>query len=270
MNGMQTAWEMTPIGMFHGPYRNPYDAPRQASRDSSDSWIELASGQNFEQALQDLDGCTHIWIVYVFHKNQGWKPKVQTPRTAEKKIGLFATRSPYRPNPIGLSAVRLKTIRGRKLFLENADLLDGTPILDIKPYLAYADSIPDSKVRWVDESDEYSLQYSKESQAQLEWLMAVGTRIQEFLQDQLRFAPTPSSTKRIKVLKENESKQLLEVSYRTWRIHVSKHTQKKELFIKSVKSGYTALELNFDSPEYNDPYGDKDVHRAYLEYLQED
>src|SRR5581483_8669087 len=132
-----------PIGYIHTPYQERYSAPRQPGllRDSevsirqTRSTIVLNEGENFEQALEDLEGFEKIWLIYVFNRNEYWKPKVYPPRGERRKRGLFATRSPHRPNPIGLSLVDLINIDGRNVTVGNVDLLDGTPILDIKPYI---------------------------------------------------------------------------------------------------------------------------------------
>jgi len=94
-----------------------------------------------------------IWILAHLHLNQGYNAKVMPPRGPKKKRGLLATRAPHRPNPIGLSAVTLLGVKGNKLSLGPCDLIDGTPILDIKPYIPYADAFPDAKAGWVDELD---------------------------------------------------------------------------------------------------------------------
>lgn len=145
---------MRAIGVVRTAARKPYEAARQPGWDEASmaAAVELHSGMNFEQALRDMDGCERIWLVTVFDRVDHWKPLVQPPRGRVKR-GVFATRSPYRPNPIGLSCVRLLGISGRTLFIEDADLLDGTPVLDIKPYVAYADAFPESTLAWVDATD---------------------------------------------------------------------------------------------------------------------
>ena len=156
-------WLFRPIGTVHTTLRKTYEAARQAGWDQTKSpaVIELRAGENFEQALQDLEGCDRIWLITVFDRVGTWKPRVLPPRGRSKR-GVFATRSPHRPNPIGLTCVRLLGIEGRRLFVEDIDLLDGTPVLDIKPYLAYADAFPDSTLPWVDGHEHvvYTVQWS--------------------------------------------------------------------------------------------------------------
>jgi tRNA-Thr(GGU) m(6)t(6)A37 methyltransferase TsaA len=107
----------------------------------------LERNRNFEQALKDLEGFERIWVIYLFHLNDSWKPMVTPPRNKGKKVGVFASRSPHRPNGIGLSCVTLNRIEGLNIYISNSDILDGSPVLDIKPYLPWSDSFPDSKNR---------------------------------------------------------------------------------------------------------------------------
>lgn len=145
-------WTLRPIGVIRTAARAKSDAPRQPGWDATmrPATVELRPGMNFEQALKDLVGCERIWLVTIFHKAENWKPLVLPPRGRIKR-GVFATRSPHRPNPIGLTCVRLLDVSGLSLTVEDTDLLDGTPVLDIKPYLAYADAFPDSTLTWADE-----------------------------------------------------------------------------------------------------------------------
>lgn len=111
-----------------------------------DGIIELRQG--LQNALADLNGFSHVWVLFWCHLARGWKSKVQPPRDQHKR-GLFATRAPNRPNPIGLSCVALRGIAARKLLIADHDLLDGTPVLDIKPYLPYSDAVPGATIGYV-------------------------------------------------------------------------------------------------------------------------
>ncbi len=144
---------MTAIGVVHSSYQERFAVPRQPSLDQAkQASIVLNSGMNIEQALQDLEGFSHIWVIYWMHLNQGWNPMVTPPRGPKVKRGVLATRAPHRPNSIGLSAVRLQRIEGRIIHISGHDMLDGTPVLDIKPYLPYADAYPQASTGWVEES----------------------------------------------------------------------------------------------------------------------
>ena len=147
-----------PIGILRSPYLRRIDAPHQStvvegteSGEEADATLELAEWVD-ELAIRDLSGFERIWLIFAFHLSQGWTAAVKPPRGGGKR-GVLSTRSPHRPNLIGLSAVTLIGIEGRTLQLRGVDLLDGTPVLDIKPYVPYADSFPESKAGWIDELD---------------------------------------------------------------------------------------------------------------------
>jgi tRNA-Thr(GGU) m(6)t(6)A37 methyltransferase TsaA len=145
-------FELTPIGVIRSAYTDKYLAPRQPGVFDADvsAAIELYPGQNFEQALHDLDGIEHIWIISWFDRATSWSPKVLPPRS-DRKRGVFSTRAPHRPNPIGLSVARVTRISGRTIEIASTDLLDGTPVLDIKPYVPMYDALPESAAGWIDE-----------------------------------------------------------------------------------------------------------------------
>jgi len=144
---------MKPIGVVHSPFKERYAAPRQpALGDKVTATIELNSGENLEQAVKDLESFSHIWVIYWMHLNRGWNPTVIPPRGPKERRGVLATRAPHRPNSIGLSAVKLVKVNGRVLEIETLDMLDGTPVLDIKPYIPYADSISNASHGWLDDA----------------------------------------------------------------------------------------------------------------------
>jgi tRNA-Thr(GGU) m(6)t(6)A37 methyltransferase TsaA len=137
------------IGLVHSCFKEKFGIPRQPGLvPLATAEIELLSPYDIPAALEGLEGCTHLWVQFVFHANkrEEWKPKVKPPRLGgNKTLGVFATRSPIRPAPIGLSVVKLEAVvqREGKLFIRisGIDLLDGTPVLDIKPYVPYVDCI---------------------------------------------------------------------------------------------------------------------------------
>ena len=139
------------IGVIRSPFKEKFGIPRQPGLTNTPALIELLPPYAVADAVQGLDTFSHIWITFVFHavQQREWKPLVRPPRLGgNEKIGVFATRSTHRPNPIGLSVVALEKIEtsdGVRLHIRGGDLLDGTPILDIKPYLPYADSIADAR-----------------------------------------------------------------------------------------------------------------------------
>ena len=156
-------FSFTPIGWVSSPYRRRFGTPQQASAIDSDrnAVLELDHEQIPTTSLTDLAGIERIWVLSFLHRSGTWGPLVRPPRGPRVRRGLFATRSPDRPNPLGLSAVRLVSIDGPRLHVQGVDLLDGTPILDIKPYVPYADAFPSSPAGWIDELAHEELQFAK-------------------------------------------------------------------------------------------------------------
>ncbi len=152
-----------PIGHIETCFRERFGTPRQPHLVPS-AWgiLHLRPELNLSDALGGLDGFSHLWLIFHFHQNtnKNIKTKVHPPRLGGEKIGLFATRTPHRPNPIGLSAVKLDHIDRResgRLYLSGVDLIDGTPILDIKPYLPSADCIPSATAGWTGSKPERTI-----------------------------------------------------------------------------------------------------------------
>lgn len=142
-----------PIGWVRSPYRERFGTPQQAAAVGSDAEaiLEMDPERVPPEALSDLVGIEKVWVLTYLHLVDGWRPRVMPPRGPRQKRGVFATRSPHRPNPIGLSAVTLVRVEGCRLHVRGVDILDGTPILDVKPYVPYADAFPAVKAGWIDE-----------------------------------------------------------------------------------------------------------------------
>jgi tRNA (adenine37-N6)-methyltransferase len=156
-------FSLTPIGWVSSPYRRRFGTPQQATAVDSDreALVVLDPALVPPEALRDLAGIERIWIVSLLHHSGTWGPLVRPPRGARVRRSLFATRSPDRPNPLGLSAVELLSVSGTELRVRGIDLLDGTPVLDIKPYVPYADAFPGSRAGWIDEIPRAELQFAK-------------------------------------------------------------------------------------------------------------
>jgi tRNA-Thr(GGU) m(6)t(6)A37 methyltransferase TsaA len=159
MNDRRQSFTFHPIGFVHSPYERRIDAPHQPtvvegteSGAPAEAVLEL-NADIPQEAIRGLDGFDRIWVVFMLHRSDGWAPLVQPPRGPKGKQGVLATRSPHRPNAIGLSAVELVSVDGKRLHIRGVDLLDGTPVLDIKPYVPYADAFPEAKAGWIDEVD---------------------------------------------------------------------------------------------------------------------
>jgi tRNA-Thr(GGU) m(6)t(6)A37 methyltransferase TsaA len=151
-----TEMTLRPIGVVRSPHKERHGTPRQAVlhakpelRPEEGTVLELFGDVLTPHATLDLEGFEYLWVIAWLHLNHGYRNKVPVPGFEKK--GLLSTRAPHRPNPIGLSAVRLLRVDGLHIHVERTDLLDGTPILDIKPYVPYCDAFPDASAGWVDE-----------------------------------------------------------------------------------------------------------------------
>eukprot|EP00667_Euglena_gracilis_P016475 EG_transcript_17234 len=148
------------IGVVHSPYKERFGTPRQATvfqhslgNRPQQTEIHLKDDPKFRTALRGLEGFEYVWVITFMHlNNRQWSPLITPPRGPKVKQGVFATRAPHRPNPIALSALRLLHIDAAKgvLVFEGSDLIHGTPVLDIKPYVPYADAFPTARSGWLD------------------------------------------------------------------------------------------------------------------------
>lgn len=150
------------IGIVHSCYKDKFAIPRQAGLvTASTAAIELLAPYNDIEVTRGLEDFSHLWLSFVFHRHidQGWNATVRPPRLdGKQRFGVFATRASFRPNPIGLSLVELQGIEQKDqrllLHIKGADLLDQTPILDIKPYIPYSDSLPEARGGFTDKVSE--------------------------------------------------------------------------------------------------------------------
>ncbi|MEN8410143.1 tRNA (N6-threonylcarbamoyladenosine(37)-N6)-methyltransferase TrmO [Acinetobacter bereziniae] len=144
------------IGIMRSPYVEKFGIPRQPNLVQVESFIEMLAPYNVMDAFEGIEEFSHLWLIWQFHDNKNqqqldkFRPQVRPPRLGgNKKIGVFATRSMYRPAPVGLSVVQLKQVKkvGNivRVYVTGSDLLDGTPILDIKPYIQYSDAVLDAQ-----------------------------------------------------------------------------------------------------------------------------
>ena len=148
------------IGIAQTPFTQRFGIPRQPGLvPEAKGILKMDPHPDFQYALKGLEQFSHLWIIFVFHAHGGnkWKPTIRPPRLGGKvKMGVLSSRSPHRPNPIGLSVVEIEKIDllakgGPEIHVKGIDLLDGTPILDVKPYLPYADSVPTANSGWAKE-----------------------------------------------------------------------------------------------------------------------
>lgn len=147
---------MKQIAHIETAYKSKFGVPRQAGLVAGEARVVFEPEYRVAEAVRGLEEFDYVWLIWQFHlaERQEWSPTVRPPRLGgNKRVGVFATRSPFRPNPIGLSSVRLLRIEaGPVLVVAGADLVDGTPIYDIKPYIAYADSHPDARCGFAQEA----------------------------------------------------------------------------------------------------------------------
>jgi tRNA-Thr(GGU) m(6)t(6)A37 methyltransferase TsaA len=255
---------MNPIGFYQTETEAsaPYQVPRQPDDSERLGCIELLPHQQFEQALKDLEGFERIWVIYQFHLNSHWHPQVLPPRGSLTKRGLFATRSPYRPNSIGLSCVKLQKIQKLKLWILGADLLNETPILDLKPYIPSSDSFPDSRIGWLEgvNDQKYKVLFSDGSALSLKlaWIQKHGlSDLVDFAIRQLEYEPFDHRRKRVTELRPN----LWQLAYKTWRIQFQTTSELNTLQVIDLTSGYHETELG----TVEDPHQDKALHRAFCQ-----
>lgn len=211
-----TQFTFRAIGVVHSGLVDKLSTPRQpfVAGEGAVGTIELSPGEHFEDALADLEAFSHIWVLFIFDKNPTWHPKVMPPHGSDVRRGVFATRSPHRPNPIGMSVLRLHEVRGLTLVVSGLDILDGTPVVDIKPYVPMADVVADANRGWLGADARaaestgtttatadalYEVRFVANVNARLEWWYA---RTQEVLRERitraLAVAPTPHAFRRIR------------------------------------------------------------------------
>lgn len=202
-------WNFEPIGVIHTEFKEKFGIPRQPGLATyAKGTIELDSStiddSLFEQACKQLETFSHVWILFVFHKHnsKGFKASIRPPRLGgKKKVGVFGTRSPHRPNPIGLSAVKLDGIRKNKkgkVFIDvsGVDILDGSPVLDIKPYLPYADSIAGANGGWTSNSvDKTPVLFTNKAEKEVSKREEVHPLLKERIIEMLEMDPRPASQK---------------------------------------------------------------------------
>ncbi len=189
---------LTSIGTIHSPFDQKLGIPRQPLLcPSVEGKIVLNSDYAREDTLREIESFKYLWLLYWCHASESWRETVRPPRLGGKeKVGVFATRSPHRPNPIGLSLVKLEGInRDFSLRVSGLDILDGTPLLDIKPYLSLWDAHPDAGNGWVDKTEELKpLEVSFEEVESADQVL-LNEELKSIIQETLCWDPRPAYTK---------------------------------------------------------------------------
>lgn len=269
-----------PIGRIRTPFLEKMEAPRQPPPNGAEGRIELFSGCNFEHALEDLELWDRIWVLFWFHLNDGWRPKVLPPRSDGRRRGVFSTRAPHRPNPIGMSALELVQVRAddRLLIVRGVDMIDGTPVLDIKPYVAYCDAYPDAATGWLgstergdggnapsaaappaDPRDGYRVDWGPRAAEQVAWLRSErAIDLAPAVERVLAQGPQPHPYRRIR---RDGDRYLL--AHKEWRIAF--RVEGRTVRIDGVASGFRREQL---APGQSDPTDTSaatlDAHRAFV------
>lgn len=279
-----------PIGVIHNQRHYKFDTAHQASLDCKiehpqEEKIILRSGFNFHHALKDLESFSHIWLIWAFDRNPTWNPMVIPPRGINKKKGVFATRSPHRPNPIGLSVVPLISVSKTTLIIGATDLMDQTPILDIKPYI-YADVVREANNGWLDDelSDleqyqtTFKINYSEIALERFAWLENIHhIYIRPRMEQILSSKPQVSRPLRIRKLnKDPESGVALnheqsyvrfEIACGAWRCSF-RFTDESNILVETIYSGYKLTNLlqkreqGYEVPQFDALY---EYFRRYTE-----
>jgi tRNA (adenine37-N6)-methyltransferase len=196
-------------------------------------------------------------VVFWFHQNSSWRPKVLPPRSTTGRKGVFATRAPYRPNPIGLSALRLMRIDGLVLHVQGVDMLDGTPVLDIKPYVPYTDAHPAARSGWLEDSERvrnaagtpadpvrcHQVVFSAAAAEQARWIEShTGLPAQARIIAVLSMGPEPHPYRRIR--REGSGYRL---ALKEWRVHF--RIEGEMVLVDTIRSGYRAAQLDRNGDE---------------------
>lgn len=251
---------MEPIGVIRTPFGDKASAPRQAVVAAEAAGVvELFPDRGFEDALEGLETFDRVWLLFAFHEATGWKPKVLPPRSTVKR-GLFATRSPHRPSPIGLSAVKLERIEGLNVHVRGVDMVDGTPVLDIKPYVPYADAFPDASSGWLsapeDPGPTWDIAWSDRAKEQAAWLAEhYGLDLVVPAHTLLSTGPEPHAYRRIRRLSDKESV----LAMKSWRLHFT--VEGRKVTVLNIATGYRPSQLANESGE------EIQVHRAYVAHF---
>jgi tRNA-Thr(GGU) m(6)t(6)A37 methyltransferase TsaA len=239
-----------PIGIVRSPFKELAEAPRQPrAAEGVRGTIELVSGLGLEDAIEDLVGWDYVWVLFWFDRAFGWKPKVQPPRS-ERKRGVLATRAPHRPNPIGMSAVKLVSVKGLVLEVEDIDLVDGTPVIDLKPYVPWTDAIPSARTGWLeppegampggdrpaDPRPVWEVVFDVRAEKQLAWLHERGVDLRDRIAAALALGPQPHAYRRIKT-----DRRGTRMSVKEWNARFE--TRGNSIVVTAIETGRRASEL---------------------------
>lgn len=200
-----STFQFEQIGIIRSPYKEKFAVPRQPGLVKSVSGeLHLTAPYNQADAVRGLEDFSHLWVLFVFHQTMegGWRPTVRPPRLGgNARMGVFATRSTFRPNPIGMSLVELRGIRCQKdqviLELGSLDLVEGTPVVDIKPYLPFAEALPDANASYAQQAPlaDIDVTFTPDVAQQIAHLEKRYPQLQQFIGEVLAQDPRPAYRK---------------------------------------------------------------------------
>lgn len=225
--------------------------------------LELNPGPGIREALRDLNGMERIWLIWWFHRAESWRPLVLPPRGPSQRRGVFSTRSPHRPNPIGMTPARLLGMEGLRLLLGPCDLLEGTPVLDIKPYVPAYDAFPESRAGWIEavetlqsQPPRFTVSWSALAQEQALWLQAEwSVDFQQRVVDILGRDPSPHRTRRIRRLPGGD----FEMGCGAWRVEF--RVRESAVEILAVKPSFP---VRFLLESWREEIPDREAQSAFL------
>jgi tRNA (adenine37-N6)-methyltransferase len=257
-----------PVGLARTAFTDKAETPRQpgaSAAETREARIELLP--ELADAARDLSSFDRVWILFWFDRAhpEGHAPAFPgptrvTPPRSDVKRGVFATRSPHRPNAIGMSCVRLLGVDGHVVRVADLDVLDGTPVIDIKPYIPYADAFPDASSGWLEARDPIAawvVVFSERAREQLDFLADEGRDLEARAAQALALGPEPHAYRRIRA-REDGARVL---SVKAWRVTFTTseadHAARR-VVVTRVDTGYRERELERN----RDPA--LDVHRAFV------
>lgn len=238
---------LRPIGFIRTQKQVKFQALHQpAEAEPECNLLELLPESGYREALHDLAGFSRIWLVWWFHRNTTWRPMVLPPRGPAQRRGVFATRSPHRPNPLGLTPVQLLRIEGLRLILGPCDLVDGTPVFDIKPYVPAYDAFPEEAAGWIEEVDtalrsppEFSVSFAPLAEEQAAWLLeGWSIDFRPRLIELLERDPSPHRTRRIR----RRDGITFEIGCGAWRAFFT--VKENQVAVVSLDAAYPLRFLN--------------------------
>lgn len=189
--------ELKPIGFVKSCYPDKFGTPRQSGLvPTATAELRILPEFQPELSLQGLEEFSHLWVIFHFHKNSNliFRPKVHPPRLGGETTGVFASRSPHRPNPLGLSLARIEKIEGSTLWLSGLDLIDETPVFDIKPYLPTTESHPEARAAWTAKpSEEVKIDWEPEALSQAQAWSEQSRRplLRDLIESTIKLDPRP-------------------------------------------------------------------------------